>query len=149
MCVKFQLFKLMVFSSVFDSCWQPLKDDDNWYRKSWTGCFIHTHKVICIQNFSSPGWFSFSSAVFSCWQLLRALTADMKTLIWNFHVYTKAHIVVPKSELSKLIFIFINFHQLSSAFDNSYEKKITGTFMDTLKSILVPNFSSLGWISMS
>ena len=144
MCVKFQLFKLMVFSSVFDSCWQPLKDDDNWYRKSWTGCFIHTHKVICIQNFSSPGWFSFSSAVFSCWQLLRALTADMKTLIWNFHVYTKAHIVVPNlSSLSWFSFssTFISCHQLLTT---HMKKKFTGTFMDTLKSILVPNSSSLG-----
>ena len=35
-CAKFHLFRLMLFSSVFDSCWQLLIADDNWYRQLLT-----------------------------------------------------------------------------------------------------------------
>ena len=53
----------------------------SWYRKCLAGCFIHTFKVIHVPNFSSLGWFSFSSTVLSCWQLIK-MKVNLES--WNF-----------------------------------------------------------------
>ena len=114
---------------------------------------MYTLKLIVVPKFSFLGWFSFSSTVISCWQLF---TTDdnwyEKKIDWNFYEHTKFD-TCAKFQLSKLIFIFINCHQQSTAVltadDSIYEKKITGIFMYTLKLILVPNFSSLNWFSFS
>ena len=41
-------------------------------KKKSTGIFMYTVRLILVPNFSSLGWFSFSSAVKSCYQLLTA-----------------------------------------------------------------------------
>ena len=87
--------------------------------------------MICVPNFSSLNWFSFSSTVFRCWQLL---TADdscyEKKFNWNFHVHTKVY-TNTKFQLSRLIFIFITYYQLISAVDSCWgliEKKVSWNF---------------------
>ena len=45
--------------------------DDSLYEKKITGIFLYTLKLILVPNFSSLGWFSYSSVVNSCWQLLQ------------------------------------------------------------------------------
>ena len=48
---------------------------DSWWQLIWiklTGIFLYTLLVISLPNFSSLGWFLFSSAFNSCYQLLTA-----------------------------------------------------------------------------
>ena len=121
MCAKFELFRLILFSSVFYCCWQLLKANESWYRKYWAGCFIRALKMIHVPNFSSLGWFLFSSTVISYWLLL---TGDdswyEKKLDWNFYVHTKVD-TCAKFQLSRLTFIFINCYQLLSATDSCWQ----------------------------
>ena len=101
-------------------------------------------------NFSSVGWFSFSSVVNSCYQLLTAVDnwwqLAWKKCNWYFYVYTKVD-TCAEFQPSRLIFIFISCQQLLSAVDSWYEKKLTGVFMFTL--VLVLNFNSLAWFLFS
>ena len=123
---------------------------------------MYTLKLILVKNFSSLGCFfifihcyKLSSAVDSCWQLM---TANMKKIDWNFYIHTKVY-TCAECQLSRLIFIFISCQQLLSAFNSWWQlmtadeswndKNLTGLFIYTLKFILVPNFSSLGWFSFS
>ena len=117
---------------------------------------MHTINFILVPNFSFLGWFSFSSTVISCRQLL---TADGN---WyeikfpcNFHVHTKVDICAIY-QLSIIIIIFyqllsavISCWQLLTADDNWYENSFTGIFMYTLLVISLPNFSSVGWFLFS
>ena len=143
------------FSSTVISCHQLLTADDSWYEKKLIGIFMYTLKLILVPNFSSLGWFSFSSTVISCHQLLTAVDSwwqlIWKKMYWNFFVHTKVD-TSAKFQLSRLIFIFISCLsdfisccQLWTADDSWYEKNSTVIFMYTLKCILMPNFSSLGW----
>ena len=102
-------------------------------------------KLILVPNFSSLGWFSFSSTVISCHPLLTAVDS-WKQLIWkkiylNF-MYTLKLILVQN-------FSSLNCYQLLTVDDSWYEKSSPGIIMYTLKLILVPNFSSLAWFSFS
>ena len=48
---------------------------DSWWQLIWiklTGIFLYTLLVISLPNFSSLGWFLFSSAFDGCYQLLTA-----------------------------------------------------------------------------
>ena len=108
--------------------------------------FMCTLKSICVPNFSSLGWFSFSSTVISCHQLLTAVESWWQLIwkqnYWNFHVLSIGDIFA-KFQLSRLILIFINCYQLSSAVDSCWQlktadmkKNSTGICMHTLKLIL-------------
>ena len=112
---KFLLSRLIL---IFINFYQLLRAVDSWWQLIWKknsfDFFRYTLKLIPVQNFSSLGWFSFSSTVVSCHQLL---TADMKKFYWNFYVHSIGDIFA-KFQLSKLIFIFIRFWQLISAVDN-------------------------------
>ena len=107
MCAKFELFRLILFSSVLDNCWQLLITDDSWYRKCWAECFIHSLKVIHIPNLSSRLIFIF----INCSQLLTAIDCWWqllwKNINWNFNVHTKL-IYVPN-------FSFLGWFLFSSA----------------------------------
>ena len=65
--VNFHFHQLL---SAVISCCQLLTADDCWYEKSLTEIFMYTLKLILLSNFSSLSWFSFSSTVISCWQLI-------------------------------------------------------------------------------
>ena len=89
-----------------------------------TGIFMYTLLVISLPNFSSLGWFLFSSAFDSCHQLLTAVDSWWQ-LIWikfdrTFHLHSTSDIFA-KFQLSRLIFNFINFYQLSSAVDSCWQ----------------------------
>ena len=74
-CTKFQRSRLIF---VFINCPQLLTAIDSWWQLLWkklNGIFMCTLKLICVPNFSSLGWFSYSSAVTTCNQLLQLLTA--------------------------------------------------------------------------
>ena len=79
-----------------------------------TGILMYTLKVTCVPNFISLGWFSFSSTVISCYQLLTTVDSwwqlIRKKIVWNFYVYTKVD-TSAKFQLSRLIMIFINCYQ--------------------------------------
>ena len=85
---------------------------------------MHALKVICMPNFSSLGWFSFSTTVISCHQLLTAVDSwwqlIFKKIDWNFYIHTKAD-TCAKFQLSTLIFIFISCYQLLSAVDSWWQ----------------------------
>ena len=87
-------------------------------KKKINGIFIDTLKIICVPNFSSVGWFLFSSAVISCHQLSWAVNScwqlSPKKIKWNFHPYPKSYMCA-KFQLSRMIFIFISCQQLLSA----------------------------------
>ena len=108
------------------SGWQlmTLKADDSWYEKKSTGIFMNTLKLILVPNFSSLGWFSFSSAVNSCYQLLTADDSWWKLkwqkFDWIIYIHTKVH-TCAKFQLSRLIFIFISCQQLLTAFDSWWQ----------------------------
>ena len=93
-------------------------------KKNSTGIFMNTLKVILLPNFSSLGWFLFSSAFDSCHQLLTAVDSWWQLIWikfdWNFHVHFICDIFA-KFQLSRLIFNFINFYQLSSAVDSCWQ----------------------------
>ena len=119
---------------IFINCYQLLTTDDGWYEKNWTETFMYTLKLICVPNFSSLGWFLFSSAVNTCNQLLTAVDSWWqligKKFYWNFYVHTKVD-TCAKFELSRMIFIFINCHQLLTAVDSWWQllrKKIDWNF---------------------
>ena len=86
--------------------------------------FMYTLKLILVLNFSSLAWFSFSSVVNSCHQLLTAIDnwwqLIWKKIYWNFHVHTKVD-TCAKFQLSSLILIFISCQQLSSAVDSYWQ----------------------------
>ena len=106
------------FWSTIISCWQLMTAD---MKKKSPGIIMHTLKLILVLNFNSLAWFSFSSAVNSCHQLL---TADdswyEKKFHWNLYVHNKVD-TLAKFQLSRLIFIFINCYQLSSAVDGCWQ----------------------------
>ena len=105
---------------------------------------MYTLKLILVPNFSSLGWFWFSSAVISSYQLLTAVDswkeknligifmytlsstfASSWQLIWkkfhlSFCVQTKLY-TYAKFQLSSLNFIFISCQQLLSAVDNWWQ----------------------------
>ena len=71
-CAEFWLSGLIF---IFICCQQLLTAFDSWWQpsqKKLNGIFIYPLKLIPVPNFSSLGWFSFLSAVNSCWQLLTA-----------------------------------------------------------------------------
>ena len=94
-----------------------------------TGIFMYTLFVINLPNFSSIGWFLFSSTFISCHQLLTANDSLYEKKYWNFFVHTKVD-TCAEFQLSRLIFIFISclsaviscWQQLT-ADDSWYEKK--------------------------
>ena len=98
--------------SAFISCWQLMPADMN---KELTGIFMYTLKLILLPNFSSLGWFSFSSTTVSCCQLLTAVDCWWQLIwkknYWNFFVHTKVN-TCAEFQLSRLIFIFISCQQL-------------------------------------
>ena len=116
-CAKFPLSKLIL---IFINCYQLLTAVDNLWQLIWkklTGIFMYTLELKFVPNFGSLGWFSFSSTVISCWQLM---TDDMKKINWHFYVHTNIN-TCAKYQLSNLIFIFINCYQLSSAGDSGWQ----------------------------
>ena len=137
---KFQISRLIF---IFISCQQLLTAVDSWWQlclKELNGIFIYALKLTPAPNFSSLGWFSFSSTVISCHQLLTAVDSwwqlIWKKIDWNFYVHTKVD-TCAKFQLSRLFFIFINFYQLSSTFDSCWQlmtadmKKIQLEFLFT------------------
>ena len=95
--------------------------------------------MILVQNFSSPGWFSFSSTFISCHHLLTAVNVIWqliwKKFNWNFYVHTKVYIYA-KFSLSMLILNLINFYQLSAAVDSLWQliwKKVDWNFHGHIK----------------
>ena len=108
--------------------------------------FINCHQLMPVPNFRSLGWFSFSSAVNSFWQLMKADDSCKIFFWWDLHLPRKAD-ACAKFQLSRMIFIFISCQQLLSAVDSSWQllrKKLNGIFIYPLKLIPVPNFSSPG-----
>ena len=106
-------------------------------------------KSIYVPNFSSLGWFSFSSTAISCWQLLTAVESwwqlIWKKLDWNFYVHTKVD-TCAEFQLSRLIFIFVSFWQLLSAVDSWWQlsqQKFSGDFIYPLDVKYVPNLRSV------
>ena len=85
----------------------------------FNGIFIYSLKLIPVPNFSSLGWFSFSSVVNSFWQLL---TADdsCHIFLWDLHLPPKTD-TCAKFQLSMLIFIFISCQQLLTAVDSWWQ----------------------------
>ena len=95
---------------------------------------MYNLKLILVPNFSSLSWFSFSSTVISCHQLLTAVDSwwqlIWKKFYWNFYVHTKVD-TCAKFQLSSLIFILISCQQLLSAVDSWWQllrKKIKWDF---------------------
>ena len=83
--------------------------------------FIYHLKLVPVPNLSSLGWFSFLSAVNSCWQLLTADdSCHKKNFVWDFHLPPKAD-TCAEFQLSRLIFIFISCQQLLTAFDSWWQ----------------------------
>ena len=83
-----------------------------------------TLKLLCVLYFRSLGWFSYSSAVISCQQLLTADgSCHEKKNKWNFRFHPKGDICA-EFELPRLNFIVISCHQLSWAFMTAFMKKI-------------------------
>ena len=109
-----------LFLSAVNSCWQLLTAYDSCYKKSLNGIFIYPLKLIPVPNFRSLGWFSFLSAVNSSWQLLTANDSCHKLFLWDLHLPPKAD-TYAKFQISRLIFIFISYHQLSSAVDKGWQ----------------------------
>ena len=75
-CAESQLSSLILIfisceqlSSVVDCCWQLMTSD---MKKKFTGIFMYTLKLTLVPNFSYLAWFSFLSAIKSCYQLLTA-----------------------------------------------------------------------------
>ena len=137
------------FSSTVSSCYQLLTAVDSWWQPIWKkidwNFYIHTKVNTCAK-------FQLSSLIFifiSCQQLLMAVDSwwqlMWKKIDWNFYVYNKVD-TCAEFQLSRLIFIFISCQQLLSADDSWFEKNLIAIFVYTLKLILVPNFSSLGWV---
>ena len=121
-----ELFRLMLFSSLYDSCWKLLIADDSRYRKCWAGCFIHTPKVICVINLSSLGWFLFSSTVFSCWQILTADDSWYEKKLIGIFGCTLKLICVPNFSSPSWFSIsstVINCHQLLTADENENQPR--------------------------
>ena len=79
------------------------------------------------------------------------MTADMKKLNWNLYVHTWVEIVPNFGSLGWFSFssTVISCHQLLTADDGRYEKKVKGIFLYIPKLILVLNSSSLEWFSFS
>ena len=80
---------------------------------STNSIFLIPSKLICVPNFGSVGWFSFS-AVDSFWQLMTAVTQKN---YWNFHVDTKVDMFA-KVQLSRVIFVFTSCYQLLTSDDS-------------------------------
>ena len=76
--------------------------------------------MTCVPNFRSLGWFSFSSAVNSFWQLLTADDSCHNFFWWDLHLPPKAD-TCAKFQLSRLIFIFISCQQLLTAVDSWWQ----------------------------
>ena len=99
---KFQLSRLIF---IFISCQQLLTVVDSWWQLSrifLDGIFIYPLKLIPVPNFSSLGWFSFSSVVNSFWQLLTADDSCHKFFLWDLHLPPKAD-TCAKFQLSRLL----------------------------------------------
>ena len=86
------------------SCWQLLIAFN----------FHQLFSAVISFQFNCIGYLSVSSIVFSYWQLI------WRKLDWNFYVHTKVD-TCAKSQLSRLIFIFINCYQLLSATDSCWQ----------------------------
>ena len=98
-------------------------------------------------NFSSLGWFSFLSAVNSCWQLLTADDSCHKKNLNGFFIYPLKLIPVPNfSSLGWFSFLSAvnSCWQLLTADDSCYKKNLNGNFIFPLKMMPVPNLSSPG-----
>ena len=114
MFAKFQLYSL---TFIFISCKQLLSAADRWWQMLWKNLneiFIYVLKMICVPNFRSLGWFSFSSAVNSFWQLSQIF------FWWDLHLHPEAD-TCAKFQLSRLIFIFISCQQLLTAVDSWWQ----------------------------
>ena len=120
---NFSFLYWFLYSQLFaaaTSCWQLMKADIK--KINWN--FIPTLKVMCMPNFSSLGWISFSSTIRSCHQLLTAFDSwwkpSQKKFNFSFYAQIKSDIHA-KFQLSRLIFIFVTFYQLSSAVDSCWQ----------------------------
>ena len=85
---------------------------------------MYTLKLILVPNFSSLAWFSFSSAVNSCHQLLTAVDSWWQLIWikfdWNIYEHTKTDTFV-KFQLSRFILIFINCYQRLTAVNSWWQ----------------------------
>ena len=89
---KFQLSNLIL---IFINFYQLSSAVDSWYDKNLTGLFIYTLKFILVRNFSSLGWFSFSSAVNSCYLLLTADDSCHLKKLNGIYIYSLNVMSVP------------------------------------------------------
>ena len=108
---------------------------------------MYTLLVISLPNFSSLGWFLYSSAFDSCYQLLTANDSSYEKKLTRIFIYTlKLILVLNFSSLAWFPFSSAvnSCYQLLKADDSCYEKKLNGIFIFPLKLISVPNFSSAG-----
>ena len=150
-CAKYQLPRLIfIFVNFYQlslAHWKLQTADGSWFEKKSTGIFMYTLKLILVPNFSSLTWFSFSSNVISCHQLLTAVDSlwqlIWKKIDWNLYVYTKVD-TCAEFQLSSLIFIFISCQQLISDVDSCWQlmtsdmkKNSTAIFIYRLKFIFV------------
>ena len=114
------------------------------HKQNLNGIFIYPLKLMPVPNFSSLGWFSFLSAVNSCWQLMTAVT---KKNLNGIFIYPLKLIPVPNfSSLGWFSFLSAvnSCWQLLTADDSCHKKSLNGIFIYPLKLIPVPNFSSPG-----
>ena len=143
-CAKFPLSKLIL---IFINCYQLLTAVDNLWQLIWkklTGIFMYTLELKFVPNFGSLGWFSFSSTVISCHQLLTADDGRYEKKVKGIFLYIpKLILVLNSSSLEWFSFSsgVNSCYQLLRADDSCYEKKINGIFIYSLKQIPVPNLS--------
>ena len=114
MHAKFQLFWSTL---IFISCKQLLSAADRCKEKNLKEIFIYVLKMICVPNFSSLGWFLFSSDVNSCWMLL---TADDSCHKQNLNgIFTYPLKLIPAPNFSSLG--WFSFYQLSTDVDSFWQ----------------------------
>ena len=85
---------------------------------------MYTLKLICMPNFSSLGWFSFSSNVISCWQLLTADGSFYEIKLSSVFIHTLKVICMPNfCSVGWFLFLptFISCHQPLTAGDSWWQ----------------------------
>ena len=93
-------------------------------KKNLTGIFMCTLKLICVPNFSSLGWFLFSSAFDSCYQLLTADDSCHEKKSIGIFIYPLNVIFMPNFGSLGWFSIsstFISCHQLLTAVDSWWQ----------------------------
>ena len=87
-------FSSLMLSAV-TSGWQLMTIDDSWYEINSSGILMNTLKLILLQNFSSLGWFLFSSTIISSYQLLTADDSWHEKKSNVIFIYSLNVIIVP------------------------------------------------------